>query len=1235
MAFPVVAIGASAGGLEAVTELLGALPSSSAMAFVVVQHLDPEHQSLLPEILATKTAMPVAQIHDGSTVAPGHVYVIPPNTTLTLTDGHLRLARRPAGRHMPVDALFVSVAEELGGNAIGAVLSGADSDGTLGLQAIKHGGGITFAQEPSSARFPSMPRSAIETGCVDFVLRPRDIARELLRLGSHPYLQARDAPNASPPEAVPAEEESLRRVFRRLHTAHGVDFTHYKHSTLRRRLARRMAVQRTDELTAYVAMLESDPAEVAALYQDFLIRVTGFFRDPEAFEGLSSRVFPKLCEGRSPKDPFRIWVPGCASGEEVYSIAIALVEYLSNRASPAGIQLFGTDVSETAIEKARAAHYADTIAQDVSSERLERFFVKQNDHYLVAKHIRDLCIFARQDVTRDPPFSRLDLVSCRNLLIYLDAAAQHRVMQTFHYALRPQRFLILGPSESVGVSSQLFELVDKHHRIYSRSTTTPAPSVERDFRGATLRGRTGDPAISDDPALIETDSAQHEADRLLLARYAPASLLVDETLNILQFRGETGRFLEHASGPPSLNLRRVARPELLVEIAPAIQEARETGSAVQRDGLSVDDLSDVTLDVIPLQTSSAERCFLIVFEEGSRRPSDRRAQNAVGGALPESEKDRRLVQLEREIASTRDYLQSTMEEHEAVKEELKSAHEEVLSANEEFQSTNEELETAKEELQSANEELSTTNDELRSRNHELSALNEAIQKARATSDRAREYADIIVDTVRDPMLVLDDEMRIRRANQAFHAAFDTTRETTVGRLLRETGTGELGSAALIRQLHEVLEHDTTIDGYDVSYSQSALGTRTMRLNARRIPGDGERAELVLLAIEDVTERQASADHLRNDIRHKDEFLAMLAHELRNPLTPIINAVHLLRRGDSGATPTKLYDMIERQTLRLVRLVDELLDVARISRGLIELARESVDLVEIAQRAAEVSRPRIEERRQTLSLAVPDAPLWVDGDPVRLEQVVSNLLDNAVKYTEPGGRIALQLCQRGGEAVLSVRDNGIGLAPDVLESIFDLFSQVDSSLARSDGGLGVGLNLARRVVELHGGRIEARSAGPDQGSEFIVGLPVQVPGTPRSELHEPTTPATSGVRPRRVLIVDDNADSAESTALLARSWGHEVGIARDGPSALELAERLRPEFALVDIGLPGMDGYELARRLRKRVRNGDLYLVAMTGYGREQDREAARAAGFAAHLVKPAIPDELRRLLTVGGTEPSD
>jgi two-component system CheB/CheR fusion protein len=1233
LSFPIIGIGASAGGLEALTELLGALPSKSGMAIIVVLHLDPDRESLVSQILAKRTALTIVEARDGLAIEQDNLYLIPPNATLTVSNGKLKLTQRPPApaRHLPVDALFRSLAEAHPDRTITVVLSGGDADGALGSQAVKHEGGITFAQDPTSARVPSMPASAIATDSIDFVLRPNQIAYELLRLVRHPYLRSAPAsdvksvePDNTDPE--PTDESSLRRIFRRLRSAHDIDFSHYKRSTLRRRLARRMALQKIDSLVDYVALVESDATEAATLHQDFLIRVTGFFRDSASFDVLRETVFPRLCEDRSTKDPIRIWVPGCATGEEAYSIAISLVEFLGDHSPPEALQIFGTDVSSSAIDKARAGHYPRSISEEVSGERLKRFFVQRDDHYQISKTIRDRCIFARQDVTRDPPFSRLSLVSCRNLLIYLDSAAQRRVMQVFHYSLLPHGFLVLGPSETVGQTSDLFELADKQHRVYTRKSTPPGGTFHNTQRPASAseRFRNADP--DEAPALLDVASAEREADRVLISRFAPASLLIDDSLNILQFRGETGRYLEHASGASSLNLNRVVRPELLVEIAPAIQEARASGSTIRRERLSVRDDENIAVEIIPLMRESSPHCYLIVFDDGR---SGARREAVPSATLTESEKDRRISQVERENASLRDFMQATMEQHEAFKEELRSAHEEVLSANEEFQSTNEELETAKEELQSANEELTTTNDELRDRHRAQAALNAEVERSRRHSERARAYADAIIEAVQEPLVVLDARFTVLRANRSFYAKFQVSAEDTETQSFFQLGNRQWDMPEVHQTLDSVLAEIEPVASAEIFKVFPVLGERVMSVGAHKIAGNSERDELILVSLEDVTDRHARAKSLQDSSARKDEFLAMLAHELRNPLTAITNATHVLQHADVSDSVKKLHGIIARQTGRLTRLVDELLDVARISRGLIELKLSAVDLAIIVQLAAEASADRVEQMRHQLTLDLPSDPVYVNGDPVRLEQVVTNLLENAIKYTPPGGQIVLKVSSYREKVELSVRDTGIGLAPNMLQGAFEAFTQADSSLERSQGGLGLGLTVVRRITELHGGTIEARSEGLGKGSEFIVCLPLTSAATqPRSQGNGVTASFSAGParQGRRLMIVDDNTDSAESMQLLARSWGYEVVIANDGPSAIELARRFNPHVALLDIGLPGLDGYTVARQLHADPAHSQLRLIALSGYGREEDRALARQAGFEVHLIKPVDITRLQRLL---------
>jgi len=1227
-----VGIGASAGGLEALVELLGAV-SATGMAFIVVQHLDPKHESLLPEILTKKTTMAVSLATPKQAVQPDHVYVIPPDALLTVQQGLLEVKRRTSApeRPFPVDILFSSLAAAYGEGAIGIVLSGADADGSLGLREIKHAGGFTFAQQPDSARFPMMPRHAIETGCVDLVLRPKEIAGELARLSrqfrtAKPSLESK----AEAPLDIGTDENALlTHIFQRLRSAHGVDFTHYKRTTIRRRLERRMMLRRVESLDEYLQSLDRDPGELAALYRDFLIRVTEFFRDPTAFDVLRQDVLPTLCDSRSPNEAIRIWVPGCATGEEVYSIAIAVLEYFGDAVPPLKIQIFGTDVSEAALEKARAGVYPVNALHEVSPERLSRFFVGQNGEYRISKDIRDLCLFARQDVTRDPPFSRLDLISCRNLLIYLDDVAQRRVLRTFHYALRPQGMLFFGPADSVAHSPALFEQVDSRSRVFRRIPNMAGTLAEHAEGAASLAlAPNGDAASLG----VEADSLPREADRLLLARFAPACVLVNQALTILQFRGQTGPYLEPAGGPPSFDLRRVIRPELLVQILPAIGETSKSGVPSRRDVYL--DAREISIEVIPLAGSDGRQSFLILFDDGTRLPVAR-ITPAAAPLLTESDKDRRLAQVERELEAMREYMRATAEAHEAVQEELRSAHEEMLSANEEFQSTNEELETSKEELQSTNEELTTTIDELRSKNQELARMNTELDAARRASDAARSYADTIIESVREPLAVLDDALRILRANPAFAANCGVPREVIEGRFLHEVGDTTWNLPDLHHRLRAVLASAKPLEDWEVTRDLLPHGRQVMSLSARRIPGDVDRAEQLLLSIQDVTAHADMTAGLVASGEQKDQFIAMLGHELRHPLTPITHAVYLLRKAHQDPATIELLEIIDTQTQTLLRFVNELLDLSRISRGLIEIRPERLDFVAVAREALDTLQPFIEERQHVVSLVLPAAPLYVRGDAGRLRQVVSNLVENAAKYTEPGGRITVTLEPRGNEAVLAVSDSGIGISAENLERIFEPFTQSHQPLINPASGLGIGLSLVRRIVESHGGHVKATSAGSSAGSEFVVSLPLAAADTRhdrRSTKIENTSAPSVALRARRVMIVDDHQEIRASVTRLARAWGHQVAVAADGPSALSLADAFQPECAIIDISLSGMNGIELGRRLRQRFPAAQLRLIALSGSADPDIRDACLGSCFDAYLVKPGDISDLERLIGGDGAD---
>src|SRR6266478_2217859 len=735
--FPIVGVGASAGGLEAFTQLLQALGSGTEMAYVLVQHLDPSHESALTELLAKSTEMPVRQVTDATQVEPNHVYVIPPNVDMSISQGILRLTPRTEthGHHMPIDRFLRSLAEDQRSNAIGVILSGTASDGTLGLAAIKAEGGITFAQDEKSAKFDGMPQNAIAAGCVDFVLPPDAIAGELARIRAHPYL----APSSSSrtAELVPDGDPQLKDILHLLRAANGVDFSDYKPATVKRRILRRMALHKAGELKDYVQFLRLHPAEVEALYGDMLIKVTSFFREPDAFEALKTEVFPTILKHRSPEEPVRVWVPGCSTGEETSSQAIALLEFLGNRRADIPIQLFGTDLGQGSIERARAGTYPESIAADVSPERLRRFFVKVEGGYRINKTIRDVCVFARQNLLQDAPFSRIDVISCRNVLIYLGAVLQKRIMPIFHYALKPRGFLMLGGAEGIiGTASDLFELMDRKHKIYCRKST--ASGLHFDFTASRYSIEAGD--LGSGKEAPQREGGVHlldlhkETDRLLLTKYAPVAVVINDDMEVLESRGHVGLYLELAPGRASFNILKMAREGLLFDLQAAINDAKKEkdGVPVRKENVQIErngELTDVNLEIIAFKLiSNRGRHFLIMFEDSRLAVSGDSAETVSGEAKlgkggREKRSDRQSSHLKQELAATKRYLHSVVEDKEASNEELQAANEEILSSNEELQSTNEELQTAKEELESTNEELHTVNEELHNRNFELAEAN--------------------------------------------------------------------------------------------------------------------------------------------------------------------------------------------------------------------------------------------------------------------------------------------------------------------------------------------------------------------------------------------------------------------------------------------------------------------------------------------------------------------------------
>ncbi len=1213
--FPIVGVGASAGGLEAFSELLHEIDGHDAgMALVLIQHLDPTHTSFLREALGKTTTMPVQQAEDGMRVEPGHVYVIPPNTALGIRGDRLTLSPRsddPRVKHLPVDAFFRELAADRGSRAIGIVLSGTASDGTDGLQAIKEANGITFAQDPASAKFDGMPRSAVDAGVVDYCLPISELARELVRISHHPYIVAPES-SLSIHDAA-----ALEKVIALVRTAARVDFGEYKSPTFQRRLARRMALRRIDTIEAYLHLLQQTPEEVWALFEDTLIHVTSFFRDPEVFEHLKADVFPVILKSKAEGAPIRLWVPGCATGEEVYSLGIALAEFLGD--SPRPIQIFGSDVSAKAIETSRAGVYPEAALRDVSDERRRRYFTKVDRGYRIVQSIRELCVFVQHDLGRDPPFSRVDLVSCRNVLIYFDQRLQKRVVPTFHYALNQPGFLLLGRAESIGGFTQLFQLFDRANKVFARTSAPSAlrfaqrSEVHRTEPGQGPRERKRDER-EEVTTLPQLDLARR-VDRLLLTRYAPPGILINEKMEIQQFRGQTGAYLEPAPGEPQNNVMHMAREGLPMMLRAAVAEAKRTSATVTVAGVEVgQNGSKRTCDVVVIPLLGApdpgDALYMVLFEEPT--PGTSRTEKQERRTVHETSRDtRRLPKVESELAATKEYLQTVIAEHGRTNEDLGTANEELISGNEELQSMNEELETAKEELQSINEELTTVNDELQFRNHEVTQVNGDLVN--------------LLTTVDIPILILDSERRIRRFTPKARHLLNVL-PSDVGRPFEDIKTN-VDVADLDQQIAEVIETMTVKE----SEVQDREG-HWYRLQIRPYKATDNRIDGAILSLFDIdalkhlVQTAQLANAVAERANHtKDEFLATLSHELRTPLSSMLMRAQLLRRGDMDeARVRRAGEGIEAGVRMQVQLIDDLLDVSRIVTGKLSMDFQPVDLVTLITRVVDAMSLAIERKSLKLELdLLPGESLaLVGGDEVRLQQVVTNLLTNAIKFTPRLGTVTLSLAVADGDAVIRVKDTGMGIDSAFLPNVFNRFTQENSTSTRAYGGLGLGLAIVRHLVELHRGTVIAQSPGTGMGATFTVTLPLMnaqhgTPGRPKlAAARASLDPAAlTGLR---ILVTDDDRGTREAVADMLEQMGADVWIARSAAEAMKAIEEFRPQLLLSDIAMPGEDGYAFIRKVRALgvEHSGNIPALALTALAREEDREHALAAGYQIHLAKP-------------------
>ncbi|AUX22750.1 chemotaxis protein [Sorangium cellulosum] len=1436
----VVALGASAGGLEALRSFLSAMPPDSGLAFVLAHH-DPQHASAMPELLAPHTAMRVQEAVNGLPIEPNHVYVFPSNAAPTIQDGVFRPGRlgEPRGHRAaidapvdtPIDVLFRALAEDRKQRAVAVVLSGSGHEGVTGLRAVREHGGLAIAQHPATAHPPEMPRHAIAAGLVHYVLALRDIPAALLE---HARRVALDGDRARL-----AEEEIAARlpeICGLLLERTARDFREYKRTTLLRRVQQRAQVLRATSIADYVALLRRDADEPAQLVRDLLIGVTEFFRDADTFEALRQEVVPALFTDRGADGQVRIWVPGCATGEEVYTIAMLLQEHVELLPGAPRVQLFGTDVDDRAIEVARQGRYPRDATQHIAPHRFARFFVaEEGGTCSVAKAIRDLCIFSRHDLITDPPFSRLDLISCRNVLIYLEGELQKRLLELFHYALVEGGYLLLGPSESVSQRSELFRAIDAKRRIFQKKRAVGhAPPRLLLGEGTRAERRAGEPLRRG--AWSPEQSIERTIERRLLERYGPPCVVVNEQGDIVYLSGATGKYLAPSTGALDVNVSNMVLRALRPEVRSAVHRAVRMREQVVHENIAVETIAGtqrLNLVVRPLGDLEDDLgLFVVLFDE--LQPPARGEAPPPG---PKRESASLVDQLEHELQATRENLQTTIEELETSNEELKSSNEELLSMNEELQSLNQEFEALNGELQAKLHELDAANsdlqnlllstqiptvfldEELRIRRFtpaaaevfrlidsdvgrpitdiaarfdasslapdargvlrtlaprqrdviledgrsymmrilpyrtltnvisgvvvtlvnvtsvkdaevqrgRLAAIVESAEQAiigattdgaitswnaaaermfgyseaevvgrsihlivpperagevRAVLDRViggerldaletlglsrdgrRVDVSINVAPIRDAggqiigaSTIVDDITRRKRAEEALRASEEDFRSlfesAVVGKMQCEPASGRfvrvnrrfarmLGyepSELLGKTFLEVVapEDASTIAGLYAKLlrgevSDFAQENRYLMKDGRRLwasttvtamrDGAG-RAVRTMAVVQDITQRkEVEADLIKareaaeHASRTKDHFLAVLSHELRTPLTPVVTAAaRLLRRDDLVDDVRRSVAMIQRNAELEARLIDDLLDLTRVVRGKLELFTQTVRARAVLEHALEICADEIDAKSIRLTLDVAPGEHWIAVDVARLEQVVWNLLKNAVKFSHPGSRIGLACRDEGGQVVIEVRDEGVGIEPEILPRIFDAFEQGNAATTRNFGGLGLGLAISRAIVQLHGGTITAASPGRGAGATFRVALPAAEGPAATAPAQASAAGVAAPRRALRIALVEDHEDTAEMMSELLTLNGHTVRIARSVRAALDLVGAEPFDLLVSDLGLPDGSGTDLLASLRSA--GHEIKAIALSGYGMEEDHRKTADAGFLEHLVKP-------------------
>ena len=1309
--FYVVGIGASAGGLEALEEFFNKVPVDSDMAYVIVQHLSPDFDSLMDQLLARKTKLPIVVIENDTQIRPNHIYLLPPKKDVIAVSGRLILADRGDSKQstFPIDRFFRSLAQDFGERSIAVVLSGTGSDGSRGIVDVHALGGLVACQSDSSAQFDGMPRSACSTGVVDMALAPEELPAALIR---HTKIKNK----AKTPVPVFDEQENapLFQIINRLDQTHGLDFSNYKLFTISRRIERRLLMSDETDLQAYADFVCQNESELQKLYFDLLIGVTGFFRDQEVFDQIESKVIPRIVSRLRPDEELRCWVTACATGEEAYSLAILISEYLSARNDRRTVRIFASDVHGPALDTASQGIYQADAIKGVSEARRERFFIDRSNGYQICPEIRKMVVFTKHNLLINPPFMKMDFVTCRNMMIYLTTQGQRKAISLMHFGLKPDGVLCIGMSESLDSLAGEFEPIDAQHRIFEKSRELPLnqirdviyPKVNPNLQGPITPKRDSNTRKQDQRLLAAYDQ--------LLQRHMPAGILVNGVGELVHSFA-AGRFLELRDGRPPSKALDMLIPELRSHASVAIRRARREEQPISVDAIHCPTLGDqeqVQILAHRLQGDELAGHVMLQFVVTDAAQVNPAAATIATQFCASDE----INALERELQATRDELQSTIGDLQSSNEDLQSANEELTTANEELQSTNE-------ELHSVNEELYTVNAEHQRKIDELTDLNDDMDNLLASTN---------VHTI-----FLDRDLRIRRFTPGIAETFNLIPQD-IGRrfdsfthnIVHDSLTNRTAQVAITEEPHEEEVYDTDgnwfllkimpymsrgmcdgvvvtlVDITSLKDAQSKLlemseivqhsddaiyridmngNIRTWNVGAANLYGysgqdvigknvdllapnelstepssflaqisrgvsidhvetkrrrrNGTFVEVSLtispirdphgdivgasVTTRDITKQKQAEKEIRQAIAQRDQFLATLSHELRNPLAAILNATSLMREESlDELSASEAREVIDHQLRHVSRLLDDLLDVARFTNGKLTINRTVLDLRDLVMNVVECVQFQMEDRDQSLHVDATEEPIYVDGDIGRLQQAQVNLLVNASKYSPSGARISFSLRQEKGFAVIVVDDDGDGIAKDLLPLVFEPFVQSEQSIERSQGGMGLGLPLVKVIADAHGGSINAYSEGPGKGSTFTIRLPL----TDKSP--ELKLPSDNKVQDgQKLILVEDNDGVRKMLARSLELKGFEIATACNGRDGIDAIDEFLPDVAVVDIGLPDINGYELARRVRQNPTHQNLILIAVTGYGRQEDQRKALDAGFDFHCVKPLDPSELVQVLS--------